>query len=134
MRPSRLKQGELKSIFTYLVLIGIPAQLYYGMISTCNTPAEIIITYALSIIFEDFTSIKIKYDEGFMELPGPDNTTEIMTVKHFSQSCDPYSHKNHILIEHFLLSQKPEQYWTKADEDLVIPTDYSLCVGFAIQT
>ncbi|KAG2186414.1 hypothetical protein INT43_002852 [Umbelopsis isabellina] len=85
MRPSRLKQGELKSIFTYLVLIGIPAQLYY-----------------------DFTSIKIKYEEGFMELPGPDNTTEIMT--------------------------KPEQYWSAADEDLVIPTDYSLCVGFAIQT
>jgi hypothetical protein len=30
----------------------------------------------------DFTSIKIKYEEGFMVLPGPDNSTEIITVKH----------------------------------------------------
>ncbi|KAI9257219.1 hypothetical protein BDA99DRAFT_426545, partial [Phascolomyces articulosus] len=29
---------------------------------------------------------------------------------------------------------KPEQMWTKADQSLVIPTDYSLCVGFSLQT
>ncbi|CAO3676858.1 unnamed protein product [Umbelopsis ramanniana] len=41
-------------------------------------------------------------------MPGADNTTSIVTT--------------------------PEEYWTTADEQLVIPTDYSLCVGFAIQT
>ncbi|KAI8391546.1 uncharacterized protein BYT42DRAFT_557249 [Radiomyces spectabilis] len=29
---------------------------------------------------------------------------------------------------------KPESMWTKADQDLVIPTDYSLCIGFSLQT
>ncbi|KAI9260578.1 hypothetical protein BDA99DRAFT_605614 [Phascolomyces articulosus] len=29
---------------------------------------------------------------------------------------------------------KPEALWTKADQQLVIPTDYSLCVGFSLQT
>ncbi|KAI8147440.1 hypothetical protein BJV82DRAFT_648177 [Fennellomyces sp. T-0311] len=29
---------------------------------------------------------------------------------------------------------KPETMWTKADQGLVIPTDYSLCVGFSLQT
>ncbi|KAI7860732.1 hypothetical protein BDC45DRAFT_562940 [Circinella umbellata] len=29
---------------------------------------------------------------------------------------------------------KPEQMWTKADQSLVIPTDYSLCIGFSLQT
>ncbi|CAO3696513.1 unnamed protein product [Umbelopsis ramanniana] len=29
---------------------------------------------------------------------------------------------------------KPEVMWTQADQDLVIPTDYSLCVGFSLQT
>ncbi|KAI9491812.1 hypothetical protein BDB00DRAFT_735160, partial [Zychaea mexicana] len=29
---------------------------------------------------------------------------------------------------------KPESMWTKADQGLVIPTDYSLCVGFSLQT
>ncbi|KAI9321771.1 hypothetical protein BX666DRAFT_1874943 [Dichotomocladium elegans] len=28
---------------------------------------------------------------------------------------------------------KPETMWTKADQDLVIPTDYSLCVGLSLQ-
>ncbi|GAA5814824.1 hypothetical protein MFLAVUS_008327 [Mucor flavus] len=29
---------------------------------------------------------------------------------------------------------KPEVMWTKADRDLVIPTEYSLCIGFSLQT
>lgn len=29
---------------------------------------------------------------------------------------------------------KPEVMWTKGDQSLVIPTDYSLCVGFSLQT
>ncbi|KAI9304680.1 hypothetical protein BJ944DRAFT_147219, partial [Cunninghamella echinulata] len=29
---------------------------------------------------------------------------------------------------------KPETMWTQADKDLIIPTDYSLCIGFSFQT
>ncbi|KAG1053947.1 hypothetical protein G6F43_004000 [Rhizopus delemar] len=29
---------------------------------------------------------------------------------------------------------KPEIMWTKADQSLVIPTEYSLCIGFSLQT
>ncbi|KAG0172292.1 hypothetical protein DFQ28_000144, partial [Apophysomyces sp. BC1034] len=29
---------------------------------------------------------------------------------------------------------KPEMMWTEADQSLVIPTDYSLCIGFSLQT
>ncbi|KAG1451923.1 hypothetical protein G6F56_007957 [Rhizopus delemar] len=29
---------------------------------------------------------------------------------------------------------KPEVMWTKADQSLVIPTEYSLCIGFSLQT
>ncbi|ORE05638.1 hypothetical protein BCV72DRAFT_306225 [Rhizopus microsporus var. microsporus] len=29
---------------------------------------------------------------------------------------------------------KPELMWTKADQNLVIPTEYSLCIGFSLQT
>ncbi|KAG1217575.1 hypothetical protein G6F35_009036 [Rhizopus arrhizus] len=29
---------------------------------------------------------------------------------------------------------KPEIMWTKADQNLVIPTEYSLCIGFSLQT
>ncbi|CAO3597368.1 unnamed protein product [Absidia cylindrospora] len=29
---------------------------------------------------------------------------------------------------------KPETMWTKADRDLIVPTDYSLCIGFSLQT
>ncbi|ORX59521.1 hypothetical protein DM01DRAFT_1317601 [Hesseltinella vesiculosa] len=29
---------------------------------------------------------------------------------------------------------KPETMWTKADQELVVPTNYSLCVGFSFQT
>ncbi|KAI8886492.1 hypothetical protein K501DRAFT_177733 [Backusella circina FSU 941] len=29
---------------------------------------------------------------------------------------------------------KPEMMWTKADQGLVIPTEYSLCIGFSLQT
>ncbi|KAI7877152.1 hypothetical protein K492DRAFT_111938, partial [Lichtheimia hyalospora FSU 10163] len=29
---------------------------------------------------------------------------------------------------------KPEPMWTKADQALVIPTEYSLCIGFSMQT
>ncbi|CAM0139598.1 hypothetical protein VKS41_004582 [Umbelopsis sp. WA50703] len=28
----------------------------------------------------------------------------------------------------------PEQLWSQSDQNLVIPTDYSLCVGFSLQT
>lgn len=29
---------------------------------------------------------------------------------------------------------KPELLWTKADKDIIIPTDYSICIGFSLQT
>ncbi|KAI8089790.1 uncharacterized protein BX664DRAFT_314961 [Halteromyces radiatus] len=29
---------------------------------------------------------------------------------------------------------KPETMWTQADKDLIVPTDYSLCIGFSLQT
>ncbi|CAO3624634.1 unnamed protein product [Cunninghamella blakesleeana] len=29
---------------------------------------------------------------------------------------------------------KPETMWTQADKDFIIPTDYSLCIGFSFQT
>ncbi|KAM3578863.1 hypothetical protein VKS41_008657 [Umbelopsis sp. WA50703] len=53
----------------------------------------------------DVTSTKIKYEEGFVALPP---TGVIIT--------------------------KPAQMWTPADQQLVIPTNYSLCVGFSLQT
>ncbi|KAI8356073.1 hypothetical protein EDC96DRAFT_515682 [Choanephora cucurbitarum] len=31
------------------------------------------------------------------------------------------------------ISTKPESLWSAADRDLVIPTDYSLCIGFSMQ-
>ncbi|KAH8549177.1 hypothetical protein BGW37DRAFT_445032, partial [Umbelopsis sp. PMI_123] len=82
LRPSRIRQGELKSILSILILFMVPFQMAY-----------------------DITSVKIKYEEGFMEIPG---TTVIIT--------------------------KPALYWTTADQQLVIPTNYSLCVGFSLQT
>ncbi|RUS34357.1 hypothetical protein BC938DRAFT_481016 [Jimgerdemannia flammicorona] len=92
LAPSRLRAGELKGIVTVLVMIAIPFQLYYGRwlpdLADCN-----------------WTSTKIKYDEGFMMLP---NTATIVN--------------------------KPFEAWTDADKALVPPTDYSLCVGFSLQT
>ncbi|RCH78492.1 hypothetical protein CU098_006686, partial [Rhizopus stolonifer] len=29
---------------------------------------------------------------------------------------------------------KPELLWTKADKEIIIPTDYSICIGFSLQT
>ncbi|KAL1932730.1 hypothetical protein VTP01DRAFT_8408 [Rhizomucor pusillus] len=80
LRPSRFRQGELKSIVTLLIFFMLPFQLLY-----------------------DITSCKIKYEEGFANIFG------------------------HVFT-------KPETMWTKADKELVIPTDYSLCVGFSLQT
>lgn len=77
---SRFKRGELKSIVTALILIMLPFQLYY-----------------------DIVSCKVKYNEGFVSV-------------------------NHQIVT------KPEFLWTQADKDLVTPTDYSLCIGFSLQT
>ncbi|KAI8581753.1 hypothetical protein K450DRAFT_18276 [Umbelopsis ramanniana AG] len=82
LHPSRIRQGELKSILSVLILFMVPFQMAY-----------------------DIASVKIKYEEGFMQLPG---TTTIIT--------------------------KPATFWTTADQQLVIPTNYSLCVGFSFQT
>lgn len=46
--------------------------------------------------FADITSIRIKYQEGFMIVPVAPGVTEIMGT--------------------------PEQMWTQADKDLVIPS------------
>ncbi|ORX48313.1 hypothetical protein DM01DRAFT_236223, partial [Hesseltinella vesiculosa] len=51
----------------------------------------------------EFTSIRIKYDEGFVSILG------------------------HIV-------PKPESMWSDADKHLVVPTSYSLCIGFSLQT
>ncbi|KAI8146912.1 hypothetical protein BJV82DRAFT_596990 [Fennellomyces sp. T-0311] len=80
LRPSRFRQGELKSVVTLLILVMVPSQLYY-----------------------DITTCKIKYEEGFATIFG------------------------HVFT-------KPEQMWTEADQALVIPTEYSLCIGFSLQT
>ncbi|KAI7882312.1 uncharacterized protein EV154DRAFT_606049 [Mucor mucedo] len=80
LHPKRVKQGELKSVVTLLILFMIPFQLFY-----------------------DITSVKIKYEEGFASILG------------------------HVFT-------KPEVMWTKADKSLVIPTEYSLCIGFSLQT
>ncbi|KAI8991479.1 hypothetical protein BDF20DRAFT_904117 [Mycotypha africana] len=53
---------------------------------------------------KNIVSSKIKYEEGFVRLP----TGKIIT--------------------------KPEFLWNQADRDLVIPTDYSLCIGFSLQS
>ncbi|KAI7857998.1 hypothetical protein BDC45DRAFT_499841 [Circinella umbellata] len=80
LKPSRFRQGELKSIVSLLIFIMVPFQLYY-----------------------DIVSCKIKYEEGFASIFG------------------------HIFT-------KPEAMWTQADKELVVPTDYSLCVGLSLQT
>ncbi|ORZ23226.1 hypothetical protein BCR42DRAFT_487232 [Absidia repens] len=80
LAPSRFRQGELKSVVTALILVMIPFQLYYDVISC-----------------------KIKYEEGFASIFG------------------------HVYT-------KPEMMWTKADQELVVPTNYSLCIGFSLQT
>ncbi|KAI8072880.1 hypothetical protein BC940DRAFT_330326 [Gongronella butleri] len=80
LNPQRFRQGELKSVVTALILVMIPFQLYY-----------------------DVMSCKIKYEEGFASVFG------------------------HVFT-------KPETMWTKADQELVVPTNYSLCVGFSLQT
>ncbi|CAO3591018.1 unnamed protein product [Absidia cylindrospora] len=80
LAPSRFRQGELKSVVTALILVMIPFQLYYDVISC-----------------------KIKYEEGFASIFG------------------------HVYT-------KPEMMWTKADKELVVPTNYSLCIGFSLQT
>ncbi|KAI8087872.1 uncharacterized protein B0P05DRAFT_530483 [Gilbertella persicaria] len=76
---SKFKQGDLKSFVTAWLLIMLPFQLYY-----------------------DIMSCKIKYQEGYA-----------------------------VLVGH--IQTKPEILWTQADRDLVLPTDYSLCVGFSLQ-
>lgn len=52
----------------------------------------------------DIVSCRVKYEEGFVQI-GPGR---IIT--------------------------KPELLWTKADKDIIIPTDYSICIGFSLQT
>ncbi|KAG1043124.1 hypothetical protein G6F55_012346 [Rhizopus delemar] len=50
------------------------------------------------------TLLRVKYEEGFVQIA-----------------------PGHIIT-------KPELLWTKADKDIIIPTDYSLCIGFSLQT
>ncbi|KAG1139291.1 hypothetical protein G6F61_009403 [Rhizopus arrhizus] len=55
-------------------------------------------------LYYDIVSCRVKYEEGFVQI-GPGR---IIT--------------------------KPELLWTKADKTIIIPTDYSLCIGFSLQT
>ncbi|RCH98273.1 hypothetical protein CU097_014587 [Rhizopus azygosporus] len=55
-------------------------------------------------LYYDIVSCRVKYEEGFVQI-GPGR---IIT--------------------------KPELLWTKADKDIIIPTDYSICIGFSLQT
>lgn len=52
----------------------------------------------------DIVSCRVKYEEGFVQI-GPGR---IIT--------------------------KPELLWTTADKAIIIPTDYSLCIGFSLQS
>ena len=75
----------------------------------------------------DIASVKIKYEEGFLAIP---NTTMIITASILDEVMTMFPN-NELIITYI---QKPELYWTKADQELVIPTNYSLCVGFSFQT
>lgn len=105
---SRLRAGELKSIVTVLVMIAIPFQLYYGKrycwYASCRQIEPADRSFDMNV---DWTSTKIKYDEGFLAYPVGNSV---------------------------MIINKPFLNWTSADQALVEPTNYSLCVGFSLQT
>ncbi|KAI9032710.1 hypothetical protein CLU79DRAFT_830550 [Phycomyces nitens] len=80
LSPSRLRKGELKSIVSLLILIMLPFQLTYDVVSST-----------------------VKYKEGYIP------------------------HKGQFVT-------KPEILWSQSNKDYVVPTDYSLCIGFSLQT
>lgn len=83
--------------------------------------------YSYASTATDIASVKIKYEEGFMAIP---NTTMIITASILHEVMTMFQN-NELIVTHI---QKPEQFWTSADQQLVIPTNYSLCVGFSFQT
>ncbi|KAI9280063.1 hypothetical protein BY458DRAFT_531909 [Sporodiniella umbellata] len=54
--------------------------------------------------FDNILSCRVKYQEGYVQV-GP----------------------GHIIT-------KPEILWTKADKEIIVPTNYSICIGFSLQT
>lgn len=83
--------------------------------------------YSCAFAATDIASVKIKYEEGFVALP---NSTMIITASILDEVMTMFQN-NELIIAYI---QKPELYWTTADQQLVIPTNYSLCVGFSFQT
>ncbi|OZJ03872.1 hypothetical protein BZG36_03685, partial [Bifiguratus adelaidae] len=64
-------------------------------------------------LYYDITSTIIKYQEGFLAIPDP------------AQLTNPLADT---------IITKPEMLWTPEHQSLVVPTDYTLCVGFSLQT